>query len=117
MLTPKMTGHNIEITDAMRARTEEKINKRLSAFSESITSIHIIFDVDKTNHMVEGIIHVPHNSIHAKAEGTEMYTALDDLIDKIVRQLRKHKEKIKNHHRQPGKIKAAKNTQESENIE
>jgi putative sigma-54 modulation protein len=99
MQTPKMTGHNIEITDAMRARTEEKLNKRLAPFSDSITSIHIIFDVDKSNHMVEGIIHIPNNSIHAKAEGTEMYTALDDLIDKIVKQLRKHKEKMKDHHR------------------
>ena len=70
---------------------------RLDHYKENITSIHIIFNTDKTNHSVEGLIAVRGSSIHAKAEADEMYKALDLLADKLVRQLNKYKEKNKDH--------------------
>lgn len=93
----QLTGHNVEITDAMRNATQEKIKKHLTAFENLITRMHVTYTVDKSVHKIEGTAHVPHQTFHAAAEASEMYTALDELVDKMVRQLKKYKEKMKEH--------------------
>lgn len=91
-----ITGHNIELTPALREFTEKKF-ERLKAYQESITSTHVTFNVDKLNQIAEAQIHVPGQMIVAKAESESMYAAIDALIDKLVRQLKKYKEKHTDH--------------------
>ena len=62
----QITGHNIEITNALREFTEKKL-QRLQKHVDNITSVHITFDVDKDDQIVEGQIVVPGSTIHAKA--------------------------------------------------
>ncbi|KTD23987.1 MULTISPECIES: ribosome hibernation-promoting factor, HPF/YfiA family [Legionella] len=90
------TGHNIEITPALRSYAEDKLNK-LEKHFDKITSIHVIFDVQKLNQIVEASINVARGELHARSESEDMYASIDGLIDKLDRQLIKHKEKIQNH--------------------
>lgn len=88
----QFTGLKTEATDALRQFTNEKF-ERLYKFAPNITSIHVTFNVDKLRHIAEANIHIPKNEIHAKAESDDMYKTIDSLIDKLTRQLAKHKEK------------------------
>ena len=92
----ELTGHQVEVTDALRIFTEDKLSK-LSKHFDRITAIHVTFDVEKLRQMVEATVLVPKGELHASASSENMYTAIDELVDKLNRQLIKHKEKIENH--------------------
>ena len=91
-----ITGHNMELTPALRAFTEKKF-QRLKAHQDTITSTHITFNSDKLNQIAEAQIHVPGHTIIAKAESDNIYASIDLLMDKLLRQLNKYKEKQTDH--------------------
>ncbi|MFA5959941.1 MAG: ribosome-associated translation inhibitor RaiA [Tatlockia sp.] len=92
------TGHKVEVTPALKTYAEEKLTK-LEKHFEKITSIHVVFDVEKLRQIVEASIVIAKAELHARSESEDMYASIDALIDKLDRQLIKHKEKIKAHHR------------------
>lgn len=95
-MNTQMTGHHMEITPALREFTEKKL-ARLKPHGDSITSLHITFNVDKHSKIAEGKIVVPGQTIHAKAQDENMYNAIDSLVSKLSRQLIKYKEKQSAH--------------------
>ena len=62
-------------------------------------TIHITLWVEKQEKRAEGSLYVDGSDLHAQAVHNDMYAALDALADKLDRQVTKHKEKIKDHHR------------------
>lgn len=91
------TGHHIEITPALRDFAEDKLN-RLERFTKYIVNIHLTLSVDKLIQIAEARIKLAHNSeIHARSDADDMYSAIDLLIDKLMRQLTKYKEKHEEH--------------------
>lgn len=90
------TGHHIEVTPALKTFTEEKFGK-LERHFDKITTVNVVFDVEKLSHIAEASVLVAKSEIHARAESQDMYTAIDELVAKLDRQLLKHKEKIRNH--------------------
>ena len=95
-MKPQLTGHHVEVTEALKEFTEKKL-ARLKAHASSITHIHIVFSVDKLNHTAEGQIAVPGQTLQASATDENMYNAVDALVDKLSRQLVKYKEKHSSH--------------------
>ncbi len=98
------TGHRMEVTQALRNFTEEKISK-LEQHFDKITAINVIFDVEKLRQIAEATILISKGEVHASAESGNMYTAIDLLVDKLDKQLMKHKEKKlakRDHHGQNG---------------
>ncbi|MCW8408420.1 ribosome hibernation promoting factor [Legionella sp. PATHC035] len=91
-----ITGHHIDVTPALRAFTEEKFDK-LERHFDHITSINVVLNVEKLRQIAEATVHVTKGELHASAESDDLYAAIDNLIDKLERQLSKHKEKILNH--------------------
>ncbi len=92
----RFTCLKTEATEALRKFTEDKFS-RLQKYAANITNIHVIFSVDKLRHIAEANIHAPKTEINAKAESDDMYKTVDVLVDKLSRQLAKHKEKITDH--------------------
>lgn len=100
----QLTGHRLEITDALRSFTTEKLS-RLQRHFEHIISVSVTFDIENLTHIAEATVHLPAinghskgNDLHARSESEDdMYSAVDLLIDKLDRQLIKHKEKSTNH--------------------
>lgn len=90
------TGHNVDVTPALREFTVDKFNK-LERHFDKITSIHVVFDIEKLSQIAEASVQVVKGELHARAESEDMYAAIDALIDKLDRQLIKHKEKIRDH--------------------
>lgn len=91
-----LTGHQVEITDALRNFATDKFEK-LTRHFERIININVVFGVEKLIQVAEATIHIPGSDIHAKAEAENVYSAIDILIDKLDRQLKKHKEKLNEH--------------------
>ena len=89
-----ITGHNVEITESLRDFLNTKFAK-LEQYFERI--VYIVLKVEKVTHISDATLHVNGGEIHASAEGQDMYAAIDGLIDKLARQLTKHKDKLKQH--------------------
>ncbi len=92
----QMTGQNIEMTGAIRSYAEKKL-QRINSLADKISHIHLTFHVEKLNQIAEANISVPGTQIHAKASSEDIYESIDKLVDKIIRQLNKYKEKLTDH--------------------
>ncbi len=99
----EITGHNVEVTQALRAYVTEKLD-RLNRFFDNLISAHVVLRLEKLDHIAEGTVSVGgrNQHIHAEATDTDMYASIDKLADKLERQVRRHKGKVTDHHRDPG---------------
>ena len=92
-----LTGHHIDITPALRDYVNNKFQKIQRYFS-NITNVHVILSVDKKfQQKAEARLHLAKAEVFAESEADDMYAAIDLLIDKLDRQVLKHKEKLKQH--------------------
>lgn len=92
-----ISGHHVEITPALRDYVNEKL-ARIERHFENAIDIHFILTVEKLEQRAEATINVSGNSLHAHAVDEDMYAAIDSLMDKLDRQVRRHKQKITDHH-------------------
>jgi len=91
-----ITGQHVEITGALRDFVNNKFAK-LEQYSDRITQVHIVLKVERVQQIAEATLHVSGGELHATSEADDMYAAIDGLIDKLARQLTKHKDKLKQH--------------------
>ncbi|OQW90821.1 MAG: ribosomal subunit interface protein [Thiotrichaceae bacterium IS1] len=100
-----VSGHHIEITPALRDYVTGKM-ERLERHFDHVTNIHVVLSVEKLRQKAEATLHVSGANLFANAEHEDMYAAIDALADKLDRQIKKHKEKLKDHHQADGGIKS-----------
>ncbi|AXR05466.1 ribosome hibernation promoting factor [Salinimonas sediminis] len=91
-----LTGHHIEITDSLRTYVDTKFSK-LERHFDHISNVHVILNVEKLAQKAEATVHLSGAEVFASAENTDMYAAIDSMVDKLDRQVIKHKEKLKKH--------------------
>jgi putative sigma-54 modulation protein len=91
-----ISGHHLDLTDPLKAYVHSKL-ERLGNHSDFITNIHVTLTVVKLDHTAEAIVHVNGKDVFADAKNGDMYAAIDQLVDKLDRQLIKHKEKLRSH--------------------
>jgi len=99
-----VTGHHVELTDPLRNYVSEKF-ERLERHFDHVTDVHVILSVEKLRHTAEATIHISGGKLFADSTNEDMYAAIDSLTDKLDRQIKKHKEKLTDHHRSEGAIK------------
>jgi putative sigma-54 modulation protein len=92
-----LTGHHLDITPALREYVSTKLAKVERHFDQLI-DIHCILTVEKLARKAEVIVHYSGGTIHADAILEDMYAAIDAMVDKLDRQIRKQKEKLHDHH-------------------
>ncbi len=102
----QITGRHLEITQSIKAYVEEKMTK-LTRHFDHIMDGRIVLSIEHGKHIAEGSISVPGNDVIAKADGENMYAAIDSLQDKLDRQVTKLKEKTKSHKVDKDKIEQA----------
>lgn len=93
-----VTGHHVEVTSSMRNYVSNKL-RRLQRHSENLFEVQVILSVEKVRQKAEATIQVAGNRLYADTTQPDMYAAIDLLMDKLDRQLIRHKEKQKNHRR------------------
>ncbi|NVJ58893.1 MAG: ribosome hibernation promoting factor [Gammaproteobacteria bacterium] len=92
-----LTGHHVDITESLRNYVHEKFEK-LERHFDHINNVHVILSVEKLRQIAEAKVNVNGGELFANAENEDMYASIDSLIDKLDRQVIKHKEKMIRHH-------------------
>ncbi|MEO6075541.1 MAG: ribosome-associated translation inhibitor RaiA [Dokdonella sp.] len=90
-------GHHIEVTQAMREHALSKFDKLTHAF-DNARELNIVLSVEKLMHKAEATMLLAGTTLHADASSTDMYAAMDALADKLTTQVRKHQDKLHDHH-------------------
>jgi putative sigma-54 modulation protein len=93
----EVTGQQMDVTDALKQYTIEKLSKLESHFK--ISSIHVVLKIEKLDQIAEATISGPKELINASSKEENMYTAIDTLTNRLKVQLVKHKEKSHANHR------------------
>ncbi len=93
-----VTGHHLDVTDSLREYVSSKMD-RLERHSDAVQDIHVILSVEKLRQKAEATVNVKGTQLFADTIESDMYASIDLLTDKLDRQLIKHKEKVKDHHR------------------
>ncbi len=102
-----LTGRHLEITPAIREHVISKLDKVKRHF-DNVIDINVILSVDKLKQMAEASVHLSGKTIFAETEDSNLYVAIDSLIDSLDRQILKHKEKnAARRHDESGKHAAA----------
>jgi putative sigma-54 modulation protein len=94
-------GHQLEVTPALRDYVETKLS-RLGRHFEHPLAVRTQLSINKPDHRAEATVNISGRTLHADANGQDMYAAIDLLADKLDRLLLKHKEKMVDHHRGEG---------------
>jgi putative sigma-54 modulation protein len=92
-----VSGHHIEITESLRKYVGTKLSK-LERHFDQMTDIHCVLTVEHVHVLGEDTIHLGVVTFVAESIELNMYAAIDILADKLDRQVKKHKEKVTDHH-------------------
>lgn len=93
-----ITGHHLEVTPAIREYVTGKLDRVIRHF-DHVTATHVILSVEKLKQKAEITVHVRGRDIFVEASNEDLYAAIDSMIDKLDRQVVKHKEKSADHSR------------------
>jgi putative sigma-54 modulation protein len=92
-----ISGHHIEVTEAMKAHVRERF-ERIEQHFDTITDIHCVLTVEGDRHIAEATVNVRGKRLFAVHEEDDMYKSIDKLAHKLNRRVRKHKEKLHQHY-------------------
>ena len=92
-----VTGHHVDVTTSMKGYVEKKLD-RIVRHSDHIIDVHCILTVEKLRHKAEATVLLNGATVYADAVEMDMYAAIDALADKLDRRVKKHKEKLSDHH-------------------
>lgn len=96
-------AHHVSITDALKEYAEEKLSK-LSRYFDNIQDVYVdlrVEDVSKPGEqqVASATVHASGARIHADEKSNNMYNSIDGLESKLSKQLKKHKEKLRDNNR------------------
>jgi|SRR5919108_43350 putative sigma-54 modulation protein len=97
-----VTGHHVEVTPPLRSYVAKKL-ERIARHFDQLIDVHCVLTVEKLRHKAEATLHVSGSDIYADATEEDMYAAIDLLADKLDRCIKKHKEKLTDHHAAEGR--------------
>jgi putative sigma-54 modulation protein len=112
------TFRHLEPSDALKSYAEEKL-ERIKKYIDEPMVAQVFMTVEKIRHCAEITLNAKGITIKASEETNDMYAAIDAVVDKIERQLRRYKERIKAHKPAPDSLdrKVRKSIVEAESIE
>jgi putative sigma-54 modulation protein len=85
-----LTGHHVDITPAIRDYVTSKI-ERITRHFDHVIDVTVILSVEKLKRKAEASVHVSGRDIFCETDHEDMYAAIDALVDKLDRQILKHK--------------------------
>ena len=97
----KISGHHVELTPALREYVQNKL-ERIRRHFDNVIDITVILAVDANTEKdkrqrAEINLHMRGKDLHVESEAQDMYAAIDLLMDKLDRQVLRHKDKIQDH--------------------
>jgi putative sigma-54 modulation protein len=97
-----ISGHHLEVTPALREYVLTKLD-RVTRHFDQVVDITVLLAVEKIKekerrHRAEVTVHVKGRDIFVEQTHEDMYAAIDQLVDKLDRQVGRYKDKVQDHH-------------------
>ncbi len=92
-----ITGRHVEITDGIRDHVYDKVERTLIDFPR-IEDVRVILELQKHENIAEVLVQGKDVHIEGKSGSENMYTSIDQALEKAERQLHKLREKVQAHH-------------------
>jgi putative sigma-54 modulation protein len=90
----KISARHFDLTAEIRSKAEAELD-RLTKFFDNIISAELVLDAEKHRRLAELKVSVFNNTIAGSGETDDIYTAIEVAVDKVVKQLKKYKGKLK----------------------
>jgi putative sigma-54 modulation protein len=87
-----LSGHHVDVTPAMRDYVTSKFT-RITRHFDHVIDVNVILSVEKLKQKIEANVHLSGKDIFVECDDADMYAAIDALVDKLDRQILKHKER------------------------
>jgi putative sigma-54 modulation protein len=102
-----ISGHHLEVTPALRTYVTSKLD-RITRHFDQVVDVKVILTVEKLKERerrqkAECNIHVKGGDMFAESAHADLYAAVDELMDKLDRQVVRHKDRLQNHHHEAPK--------------
>ncbi|MCZ2498460.1 ribosome-associated translation inhibitor RaiA [Xylophilus sp. Kf1] len=102
-----ISGHHLEVTPALRGYVTSKL-QRLTRHYDDLVDVNVILTVEnikekQLRQKAECSIHVKGSEMFAESAHADLYAAVDELVDKLDRQVVRHKDRVQNHHHEAPK--------------
>ena len=99
-----ISGHHLEVTPALRSYVTSKI-ERVTRHFDQLVDVKVVLSVDNQKEKdkrqrAECRLGVKGNDLFAESAHEDLYAAVDELADKLDRQLARYKEKLQSHDRE-----------------
>jgi ribosomal subunit interface protein len=96
----QVTGKQIDIGDALRAHVEARVGDVVGKYADRAVEAMAIFSRDRHEFVADASVHLPTGmSAQARARADEIYAAFETAMDRLEKQLRRYKRRLKDHHR------------------
>ena len=97
-----ISGHHLEVTPALRSYVTSKID-RISRHFDQVVDVKVLLTVEKQREKdrrqrAECNIHVKGDDLFAESTHEDLYAAVDELVDKLDRQVGRYKTRRQDHH-------------------
>src|SRR5579871_414852 len=92
-----ITFRNLEAIDSLKDYANEKV-ERVKKYLDRAGEAHVVLSLERHLHHADITIHSGAFLLRGREKSDDMYASIDLAMDKIERQLRRYKEKLKNHH-------------------
>jgi putative sigma-54 modulation protein len=102
-----ISGHHLEVTPALRTYVTGKLD-RITRHFDQVVDVKVLLSIEnqtekERRQKAECNIHVKGSDMFAESAHADMYAAVDELVDKLDRQVVKHKDRLQNHHHESPK--------------
>ena len=91
-----ITGRHIEVTEALKAYVENRIEK-IGNFYDQIIEAQVVLAVEKYRNIADVTLIANGMRVHGKSETEDMYASVDQVLEKLEKQVKKYKARIKRH--------------------
>ena len=102
-----ISGHHLEVTPALREYVLAKLD-RVTRHFDQVTGITVLLSIEKPaekerRQRAEVTVHVKGKDLFAECTSDDLYAAIDQLMDKLDRQVVRYKDRLQDHHHPPAK--------------
>lgn len=102
-----ISGHHLEVTPALKAYVLTKL-ERVTRHFDQVVDVNVLLSVEKLKEKerrqkCEVTVHVKGRDIFVAHANEDLYAAIDQLMDKLDRQVMRHKDRVQDHHHEAAK--------------
>jgi putative sigma-54 modulation protein len=101
-----ISGHHIEVTDALKTYVTGKLDKIVNHFDDVVdtkVTLSVEKHKEKDGKHAECTLHIKGADLFAESSNTDLYAAIDEMTSKLERQVMRHKEKMQDHSKEAAK--------------